>query len=78
MNEHGYTYKRFPDSKGRQVHVVETGFGRFEGESYHDAMSRALEAQRALDLAAERADRLRQIAREEQAMALAFTDSRRA
>jgi len=78
VTTHGYTYKRYPDGKGRQVHVVETRCGRFEGQSQQEAMTLALDAERAADLAAERADRLRQIAREEQEMALAFTDSRRA
>lgn len=76
MQLSGYTYKRFPDSKGGQVHVVETRLGRFQSDSKEGADRLAWMAERADQLAAERREELAQIAREEQAAALAFTDAR--
>ena len=78
MEINGYSYKRFPDSKGGQVHVVETRHGRFEADSKEAADRLAWMAECAYQHQQERAEARRQIAREEQAAALAFTDNRRA
>ena len=77
MNINGYSYKRYPDSKGGQVHVVETRHGRFEAGSKEDADRLAWTAEVAYEQAKIRAEDRRQIALEEQRKALAFTDNRR-
>ena len=77
MNINGYSYKRYPDSKGGQVHVVETHHGRFEAGSKEDADRLAWMADCAYEHTRERAEERRQIALEEQRKALAFTDNRR-
>ena len=72
-------YRRYHNEQGeRQCHVIETRYGRFEGESRKEAEMYAAEAERAHQIAQERADRHRQMVLEEQQAELAFNEKWRA
>ena len=66
MELNGYSYKRFPDACGRQVHVVETRHGRFEADSKEAADRLAWMAECAYQHKAEREDERRQMMLDEQ------------
>ena len=71
-------YRRYYDETGeRQCHVIETRYGRFEGESRKEAEMYAAEAERAHHIAQERAEAHRQMVLEEQRAVLSFNESRR-
>jgi hypothetical protein len=76
MELNGYSYKRFPDHKGGQVHVVTTRLGRFQGTTKDEADLAAYMAERAHQHRLEQAEAHRQMVLEEQRAALAFTDAR--
>jgi hypothetical protein len=80
MELQGYTYRRYPDGKGKQVHVVECWIDgrqcRFEADSKERVDTLALMAFNTARYQAERAEEHRQMRLEEQRKVLDFTDAR--
>lgn len=70
MELNGYSYRRYPDANGRQVHVVTTRHGRFTGTTKDEADLAAHMAQRAYEHRAEQAEARRAMVLEEQRAAL--------
>ena len=71
-------YRRYYNSEGRRhCHVVETRHGRFEAGTKIEAELLAQVAESAYKLSRERAENFRQIALEEQRLALDLNESRR-